>query len=69
MIQNYTYMDVADNSARSKSCVFTFSGGTRRRVWIAGDIVVVVVAGHPSGWREEGVMSRAVIVRTTKGPA
>ena len=43
MIQNYTYMDVADNSGAKQAMCFHVFGGTRRRYASLGDIIVVAV--------------------------
>ena len=43
MIQNYSYMDVADNSGAKQAMCFHVFGGTRRRYASLGDIVVVAV--------------------------
>ncbi|MBH0184155.1 MAG: 50S ribosomal protein L5 [Nitrospira sp.] len=67
MIQNYTYMDVADNSGAKQAMCFHVFGGTRRRYASLGDIVVVAVKeAIPQASVKKGDVSRAVIVRTTK---
>ena len=67
MIQNYTYMDVADNSGAKQVMCFHVLGGTRRRYGSLGDIVVVAVKeAIPQAGVKKGDVSRAVIVRTTK---
>ena len=43
MIQNYTYLDVADNSGAKQVMCFHVLGGSRRRYGSLGDIVVVAV--------------------------
>jgi large subunit ribosomal protein L14 len=61
MIQNYTYMDVADNSGAKQAMCFHVFGGTRRRYASLGDVVVVAV--------KEAIPQasvKKVIVRTTK---
>lgn len=67
MIQNYTYLDVADNSgARSVRC-FHVLGGTRRRYGGIGDIIVVSVReAIPRAAVKKGQVVKAVIVRTKK---
>ena len=67
MIQNYTYLDVADNSgARSVRC-FHVLGGTRRRYGGIGDIIVVSVReAIPKAAVKKGQVVKAVIVRTKK---
>lgn len=67
MIQNYTYMDVADNSGAKQVMCFHVLGGTRRRYGSLGDVVVVAVKeAIPQAGVKKGDVSRAVIVRTTK---
>ena len=67
MIQNYTYMDVADNSGAKQAMCFHVFGGTRRRYASLGDVVVVAVKeAIPQASVKKGDVSRAVIVRTTK---
>ena len=67
MIQNHTYLDVADNSgARSVRC-FHVLGGTRRRYGGIGDIIVVSVReAIPRAAVKKGQVVKAVIVRTKK---
>jgi large subunit ribosomal protein L14 len=67
MIQNYTYLEVADNSgARSVRC-FHVLGGTRRRYGGIGDIIVVSVReAIPRAGVKKGQVVKAVIVRTKK---
>ena len=67
MIQNYSYLDVADNSgARSVRC-FHVLGGTRRRYGGIGDIIVVSVReAIPRAAVKKGQVVKAVIVRTKK---
>ena len=67
MIQNYTYMDVADNSGAKQAMCFHVFGGTRRRYASLGDVVVVAVKeAIPQASVKKGDVSRAVIDRTTK---
>jgi large subunit ribosomal protein L14 len=54
MIQNYTYMDVADNSGAKQAMCFHVFGGTRRRYASLGDIVVVAVKEAKEVRREDG---------------
>ena len=68
MIQNYTYLDVADNSGAKQVMCFHVLGGSRRRYGSLGDIVVVAVKeAIPQATVKKGDVSKAVIVRTTKG--
>ena len=43
MIQNYTYLDVADNSGAKNVMCFHVLGGTKSRYGSLGDIIVVAV--------------------------
>src|SRR5574341_1618550 len=68
MIQNYTYMDVADNSGAKQVMCFHVLGGSKRRYGSLGDVVVVAVKeAIPQATVKKGDVSKAVIVRTTKG--
>ncbi|MCP9453384.1 MAG: 50S ribosomal protein L14 [Nitrospira sp.] len=67
MIQNYTYMEVADNSGAKQAMCFHVFGGTKRRYASLGDVVVVTVKeAIPQASVKKGDISRAVIVRTAK---
>lgn len=67
MIQEYTRLNVADNSgAKSVMCI-RLLGGSRKRYGAVGDIIVVSVKNAiPGGQVKKGEVSRAVIVRTSK---
>lgn len=68
MIQIYSYLDVADNSGAKRAMCFHVLGGSKRRYGSLGDIVVVTVKeAIPQASVKKGDVSRAVIVRTTKG--
>jgi len=68
MVQNYTYLDVADNSGAKQVMCFHVLGGSKRRYGSLGDVVVVAVKeAIPQATVKKGDVSRAVIVRTTKG--
>ena len=68
MIQSYTYLDVADNSGAKQVMCFHVLGGTKRRYGSLGDVVVVAVKeAIPKASVKKGDVSKAVIVRTTKG--
>ena len=68
MIQNYSYLDVADNSGAKQVMCFHVPGGSGRRYGSLGDVVVVAVKeAIPQASVKKGDVSRAVIVRTTKG--
>ena len=65
MIQEYTVLNVADNSGAKKVMCFRVLGGTRRRYASIGDIVVCSVKdATPNGQVKKGEVARAVIVRT-----
>lgn len=67
MIQNYSCLDVADNSGAKSVRCFHVLGGTRRRYAGIGDIVVVSVReAIPKGSVKKGDVVKAVIVRTRK---
>lgn len=67
MIQQTTYVNVADNSgAKTIACVKVL-GGTRRRYARVGDqIVAAVKDAIPNSKIKKGTVVRAVIVRTKK---
>ncbi len=67
MIQQETYLEVADNSgARQVMCIKVL-GGTRRRYASIGDIIVVSIKDAiPRGKVKKGEVHRAVVVRTRK---
>lgn len=67
MIQEYTVLNVADNSGARKIRCFKVLGGSRRRYASIGDIVVASVReADPQGTVKKGQVVRAVIVRTAK---
>jgi large subunit ribosomal protein L14 len=67
MIQEYTRLNVADNSgAKSVMCI-KLLGGSKKKYGAVGDIIVVSVKNAiPGGQVKKGDVSRAVIVRTSK---
>ncbi len=66
MIQEYTRLNVADNSGAKVLMCFRLLGGTRRRYAHVGDIVVCSVKDAiPGGQVKKKEICRAVIVRTT----
>ena len=67
MIQEYTRLNVADNSgAKSVMCI-KLLGGSKKKYGAGGDIIVVSVKNAiPGGQIKKGEVSRAVIVRTSK---
>jgi large subunit ribosomal protein L14 len=68
MVQIYTYLDVADNSGAKRAMCFHVMGGSKRRYGSLGDVVVVAIKeAIPQAAVKKGDVSKAVIVRTTKG--
>jgi large subunit ribosomal protein L14 len=67
MIQEYSKLNVADNSgARIVQC-FRILGGTRRRYARIGDIIVVSVKDAiPGAAVKKSEVVKAVVVRTTR---
>jgi large subunit ribosomal protein L14 len=65
MIQEYTRLNVADNSGAREVMCFRVLGGTKRRYARVGDIVVCSVKDAiPGGGVKKKDKCRAVIVRT-----
>jgi large subunit ribosomal protein L14 len=64
MIQQQTYLDVADNTGAKEIMCFKVLGGTRRRVAGLGDIIVASVKkAIPGGEVKQGEVVKAVVVR------
>lgn len=67
MIQEYTVLNVADNSGARKIRCFKVLGGSARRYASIGDIIVASVReADPAGTVKKGTVVRAVVVRTVK---
>ncbi|MBN2029839.1 50S ribosomal protein L14 [bacterium] len=67
MVQQYTKLNVADNTGAKKAQCIKILGGTRRRYGSVGDIVVVSIkSAVPGGSVKKGEVSKAVVVRTNK---
>ena len=67
MIQDYTILDVADNSGAKKVMCFHVLGGSGRRYATVGDVIVVAVKeAIPQATVKKGDVAKAVIVRTAK---
>ncbi len=67
MVQEYTKLNVADNSGAQKVQVIRMLGGSGRRSASIGDIIVVSVKNAiPGGSVKKGDVTKAVIVRTKK---
>lgn len=68
MIQQQSYMKVADNTGAKELMCIRVLGGTGRRYAGIGDVVVATVKkATPGGQVKKGQVVRAVIVRTVKG--
>lgn len=67
MIQEYSRLNVADNTGARRVMCIRVLGGTNRRYATVGDIIIVSVkAALPGSNVKKGDISRAVIVRTKK---
>lgn len=68
MIQQQSYMKVADNTGAKELMCIRVLGGTGRRYGGIGDVVVCSVKkAVPGGVVKKGEVVRAVIVRTVQG--
>ena len=68
MIQQQTYMKVADNTGAKELMCIRVLGGTGRRYANIGDVVVATVKkAAPGGQVKKGDVVKAVIVRSVKG--
>ena len=68
MIQQQSYMKVADNPGAKELMCIRVLGGTGRRYAEIGDVVVCSVKkASPGGVVKKGEVVKAVIVRTVKG--
>lgn len=67
MIQEYTRLNVADNTGAKRVMCFRVLGGTRRRYASLGDLIVASVkSAIPNSAVKKGEVVRAVVVRTNK---
>ena len=68
MIQQESYLKVADNTgAKEIKCILVL-GGSKRKFGNIGDVIVASVRkAAPGGTVKKGEVVRAVIVRTAKG--
>jgi large subunit ribosomal protein L14 len=65
MIQQYTYMTVADNTGAKQCMCIRVLGGTRRRYARVGDVVIVAIKdAEPRGTVKKKAVETAVVVRT-----
>ena len=68
MIQQETYLRVADNTGAKELKTIRVLGGSKRKYGNIGDVVVASVRkANPGGTVKKGEIVRAVIVRSAKG--
>ncbi len=68
MIQQQTYLKVADNTGAKEIMCIRVLGGTRRRYANIGDVVVASVKkASPGGVVKKGDVVKAVVVRSVRG--
>ena len=68
MIQQESYLKVADNTGAKESKTIRVLGGSKRKVGNIGDVVVASVRkAQPGGTVKKGEVVKAVIVRTSRG--
>ena len=68
MVQQQTYLKVADNIGAKELMCIRVLGGTRRRYAGIGDVIVCSVKkAAPGGTVKKGDVVKAVVVRTVKG--
>ena len=68
MVQQQTYLKVADNTGAKELMCIRVLGGTGRRYAGIGDVIVCSVKkAAPGGTVKKGDVVKAVIVRTVKG--
>jgi large subunit ribosomal protein L14 len=67
MIQEYTYLDVADNTGAKECMCIKVLGGSRRRYAGLGDVIIASVKkAIPGAEVKKGDVVRGVIVRCSK---
>ena len=67
MVQEYSWLNVADNTGARQVRVIKVLGGTGRRYAHLGDTIVVSVRDAvPGGTVKKGEVARAVVVRSKK---
>ena len=67
MVQEYTKLNVADNSGAQKVMCIRILGSSGKKYGTIGDIIVVSVkSAIPGGQVKKGDVAKAVIVRTKK---
>ena len=68
MIQEETYLKVADNTGAKEIKTIRVLGGSRRRFGNIGDVVIASVRkAQPGGQVKKGEVVKAVIVRSSRG--
>ncbi|MCQ2460637.1 MAG: 50S ribosomal protein L14 [Clostridia bacterium] len=68
MVQQQSYLKVADNSGAKEIMCIRVLGGTGRRYANIGDVIVASVKkATPGGGVKKGEVVRAVVVRSKKG--
>lgn len=68
MIQQESYLKVADNTGAKEIKTIRVLGGSKRRYGNIGDVVVASVRkAQPGGTVKKGEVVRAVIVRSSRG--
>ncbi len=68
MIQEESYLKVADNTGAKEIKTIRVLGGSKRRFGNIGDVVVASVRkAQPGGQVKKGQVVKAVIVRTARG--
>ena len=68
MIQQESYLNVADNTVAKEIKCIRVLGGSKRKFGNIGDVIVASVRkATPGGTVKKGEVVRAVIVRTCKG--
>ena len=68
MIQQESYLKVADNTGAKEIKTIRVLGGSRRKFGNIGDVIVASVRkAQPGGTVKKGEVVKAVIVRSTRG--
>ena len=68
MIQQETYLKVADNTGAKEIKTIRVLGGSKRKYGNIGDVIVASVRkAAPGGTVKKGEVVKAVIVRTSRG--
>jgi large subunit ribosomal protein L14 len=68
VVQQQTYLKVADNTGAKEIMCIRVLGGTRRRYANIGDVIVASVKkATPGGVVKKGDVIKAVVVRTASG--